>query len=188
MKKLFSKGNTIKCLATLLVVGAMMIACGGPSQYSQIHQDSYIIQVMDRLNMSPESTAKRITGLVKAEIAMGTFTKQQALVFIAARRSDLAVGASYTDAWSMVQMFMSRYVKSDPSNPVSQAVTIAFYLFADEISAIPNPNMNIAGTDLQVCNDLLNEIQKGVEAMPENGIYFIPYTESMLQTGDNSVS
>jgi hypothetical protein len=138
---------------------SLLLGCG-PSQYAVLHQDSVIVKALQANNMSPELIASRVAAVVNMEIAVGKLDYTATHKFLDDWEAKLAAGEQYADLATVINTFASRYLKGDDA--VSQAVLIAYYLFAPDITTMLDMHTNIAQPDIIVLQDLIAYLRTNI--------------------------
>ena len=191
----------MKTIVVLFGALVMLAGCAtGPSKYAAENPDSYLIKAIHAAGMTPEGVQQQISSIVQAEIAMGTFTREDALNYMAGLEVYLNDGASYADAKALAERYMMRYMAK--SDPISHAAVLAYYVFKPKLN-IPDLGMPIVEADRKVLQDLfaavradlgeptssVDEFRKNLRAsMLENRIQFeIDHASEIadLKTGAN---
>jgi hypothetical protein len=145
--------SLVVCSGFLIGVSLVLLSgCAtGPSKYAEANQDSYLVQAIQAAGMTPEGVQKQISSIVQAEIAMGTFTKSDALKYMDGLEVYLEDGATYYQAEAMLENYMLKYVAK--SDPISHAAVLAYYLFKPQLN-VPDLGMPIVAADIKVLRDL----------------------------------
>ena len=158
---MYAKGNkaevSLMFCVSMLSAFYILIACAtGPSQYAADNPDSYLVQAIQAAGMTPEGVQQQISAIVQAEIAMGTFTREDALNYMAGLEVYLNDGASYADAKALAERYMMRYMAK--SDPISHAAVLAYYVFKPKLN-IPDLSVPIVDADRKVLQDLFAAVQ-----------------------------
>ena len=147
----------MKNIAIVFVALMMLAGCAtGPSQYAAENPDSYLVKAISAAGMTPDGVQQQISAIIQAEIAMGTFSREDALNYMAGLEVYLNDGASYADAKALAERYMMRYMAK--SDPISHAAVLAFYLFKPKLN-IPDLGMQIVEADKKVLKDLFDAVQ-----------------------------
>ena len=152
------KGNTLKTIAVFFcVLGGLLAGCAtGPSQYAADNPDSYLVKAISAAGMTPEGVQQQISAIIQAEIAMGTFSKEDALNYMAGLEVYLADGANYNQANALLERYMMQYVAK--SDPISHAAVLAYYLFKPQLK-VPDLGVPIVEADRKVLQDLFAAVR-----------------------------
>ncbi len=151
---------SVGAMAFIAILGALTLlaaACAtGPSQYAADNPDSYLVKAISAAGMTPEGVQQQISAIVQAEIAMGTFSREDALNYMAGLEVYLADGANYNQANALLDRYMTQYVAK--SDPISHAAVLAYYLFKPKLN-IPDLGMPIVEADRKVIQDLFAAVR-----------------------------
>ena len=166
---MFIECHRYKSFFTLLILFSfLMAACAfsdKPTKYStETYPDSYLAEAMESANIHPETLAKRLLGLVKAEILAGKFTRDEVLKWCAARRAILEEGATYTLLKTAMDEYFREAIQTE-DELISQTAIITYALFVPEI---PDDllDASLLTQDRAISLRLLDYIIAGVTGMP----------------------
>ena len=151
---------SVGVMAALAIFGAMaLLAAGcatGPSQYAADNPDSYLIRAIDAAGFSPEGTQEMVSAVIQAEIAMGTFTREDVLAYIGALEKGIDQGATYGEMNALLEKYAARYAAR--SGPATHAAVLAYYLFRPKLQ-VPDLAAPIIEADRNVLRDLFAAVR-----------------------------
>lgn len=139
------------------IVGYALLGCAtGPSKYALDHQESVIVQALQRANVDPVIFGDRVARGIKSEIMAGKWTKKGVQDWIDIQRGKLMVGQ--IDGNAMADMADKYTIKFMLGGDTSQAAILAYYVLAPDFSRLRQVKA-FAPDDLKVIHDALTSIE-----------------------------
>jgi len=145
----------MKKLALVLIMA--ITACGIATQYNtQKYPDSIIIGAFEKAGVNPEQFSVRVARAVQAEIAIGKFTRAEALDFLAGWQAKVATGIEYKSVADLIDEYTRKLFIPEGDN-VSEAALLAYYLFMPDLPTL-KIDAKIGDQDVEVINAFIGYI------------------------------
>ncbi len=152
--------NLFYALLSLTVIAA--VSCGTARIFtSDKYPDSIIIGAFENAGVNPEAFSVRVLRVVRAEIAVGRFTRDEVIEFIDVQSRLLSDGQL---AYNLLGQIIERYGRDfflPGGENFSEVALIAYYMLMPDLDSfdIESP---IGEQDMEVAMEFLKYIRDGV--------------------------
>lgn len=161
----FTLSNTIYLILIVsvlgLVTGAVFQACGTAGKYNtKNYPDSLVLKAFEATDINVEKFSVRVLKVVRADIAMGKFTRDEALDFLDIWKARVTVGVPYADIGALIAKYTAEFFMPK-GDVISEAAMIAYYMLSPDVDLLNTPTP-IGPQDKEVLGRFLQFIIDGI--------------------------
>jgi hypothetical protein len=153
----------MKKIIPFIIAAALLMACAStPNETynSATYPDSFLIKAFENAKVDPVTFTLRATRAIQAEIAIGKFTRDDVLKFIADTREKIQVGLSYDVMVNLITHY-ARENMAPAGGGVSDVAVIAFYMLMPDFGPMNIPDV-IGPQDRDIVVRFLDYLEKSI--------------------------